>query len=225
MVYGEIKRTLANLLVAKGLPHDFIAAQLRRPSGWFGQRVMTHLLDYGNTDLIDATLDVLAIGTLEAYLDVGFGGGRALRRVSRIGKGALWGVDVSADVVREGHRKMVALITTGRLNLVTADVVEIPLREALFDAISAINTIYFWPDPQRALSELHRVIKPGGRLAIGYNGSDKMQRFKAVTQYDLRSYSSEQVESMLRDAGFCRERSIALSGAITKGDFVTIAQG
>ena len=72
------KRTLSNLLVARLVPHEFLAKQLRRPSGRFGRYVMTRGLNDGNAQLIDATLDALAINAGESLLDVGFGGGYAL---------------------------------------------------------------------------------------------------------------------------------------------------
>lgn len=203
--------------------NDFIAAQLRRPTGPFGRLVMTRLLDRGNRDLIEATLERLDLPGASSYLDVGFGGGRALERVARLApEAALWGSDFSADVIAQGQRRLAKLISAGRLNLLLADVGDMPLRDGLVARISTMNTIYFWSDPARAAAELLRVLAPGGRLAIGYTGADKMAQYPHLTPGFTHVRPSD-VEGLLHDAGYCDVRTDALHGKVTEGDFVTIA--
>lgn len=221
---GDRRRTLSNRIAARLVPHRFLAAQLRRPSGWFGRWVMTRGLNDGNAELIDATLDALAIGGDDVVLDVGFGGGRALRCAAERTRGALWGVDVAPDMVARGHRTLAALVGSGRLNLVTADVTRLPLRDGLVDAICTRNTIYFWEDLAAALGELARVLTPGGRVAFGYTGREKMLRFDEITRHGFRTFTPDELEPALREAGFVDVRSEALSGRVTEGDFVTRAR-
>jgi SAM-dependent methyltransferase len=204
-------------------PHRFLASQLRRPSGRFGRWVVTATLNRGNADLILATVDALALRQDDVFMDIGFGGGRAIELAAQRTSGALWGVDFSADVVAGAARRFAALIIARRLNLLTADVSDLPLRDSLIDAICTTNTIYFWPDPARALQSLRRVLRSGGRLAIGYTGAVKMRQFNGITQHGFTLYEPERVEALLREAGFRDIHTRAHSGKVTRGDFTTTA--
>jgi ubiquinone/menaquinone biosynthesis C-methylase UbiE len=53
-----------------------------------------------------------------------------------------------------------------RLRLVLADACELPVDNAGFDYVLAIDLVPHLPDPQRALREFHRVLRPGGTLII-----------------------------------------------------------
>lgn len=217
------KRTLSNRFVARVMPHRYLAAQLRRPSGLFGRVVLTRGLNDGNAGLIDATLDRLCLGREETFLDVGFGGGRALARAAEQTTGPLWGADFSPDMVREGHRSLAALVRAGRLNLITADVVQLPLRDGWVDALCTTNTIYFWADLPAALAELYRVLRPGGRVAFGYSGRAKMNEYDEITRHGFKTYEPADLEGPLSDAGFQTVTTRALSEGVTRGDFVTLA--
>lgn len=217
------KRTLSNMLAARILPHRFIATQLRRPSGRFGRWVLTRALDDGNAELIGATLEALTLRGHDRFLDVGFGGGRALKLAAKQTEGALWGVDFSPDVITAGNRRLGSLVAAGRLNLLHADVAELPLRAELVDAVCTTNTIYFWPDLPKALAELSRVLTPYGRLAVGYTGATKMRQFDAITRHGFRVFEPPELERALRDAGFRRITTRALEGKVTRGDYVTLA--
>jgi ubiquinone/menaquinone biosynthesis C-methylase UbiE len=219
----EHKRTLSNLLAARIVPHRFLAAQLRQPSGRFGRWVMTRGLNDGNAELIAATLERLAPAGVERFLDIGFGGGLSLRRASELTRSALWGIDFSADMVAAGQRSLSDLIVAGRLNLITADVAALPLRDGCIDAVCTTNTIYFWPDLRGSLAELRRVVAASGRLAIGYTGRAKMERFNDITQHGFRTYEPDELERELHAAGWTSVRTMPLQGKVTRGDYVTVA--
>ena len=200
---------------------QFIGRQLGRPSGAFGRLVMTRLLNHGNRELIESTLDVLALQKDECYLDVGFGGGGSLIKAARlVGEGKLYGVDFSPDVVVTGQQRMRSLITAGRLDLITADVADLPLRDAIADKVSTINTIYFWPDPQAAMRSLYRVIVPGGTLAVAFTGDEKMSDYGKVTEKGFTYYNANRVSALMNEAGFVEVHSKTLSGRQTQGDFI-----
>ena len=76
-----------------------VARQLSQPSGWFGRKVMTRLLNRGNRQLIEATLAQLELEAGTRLLDVGFGGGLALELAHRRGVRRLSGVDPSEAAV------------------------------------------------------------------------------------------------------------------------------
>jgi len=223
MPQAEHKRTLSNMLASRLVPHRFLAAQLRKPTGRFGRWVMTRGLNDGNAELIGSTLDALALQPTDRFLDVGFGGGLSLRRAAELTNNALWGVDFSPDMVAAGQRSLAELIARGRLNVITADVAALPLRDGSIDAVCTTNTIYFWPDLEAALRELRRVVAPGGRAAFGFTGRAKMERFDDITQHGFRKFEPDELESALVAAGWSAVRTEALQGKVTRGDYVTVA--
>jgi arsenite methyltransferase len=178
----------------------FLARQLRRPSGWFGRRVMASLLNEGNRDLLDAVLDVAAPAPGARVVDVGFGGGYTLDRLApRVSPERVVGVEVSETMISAvRHRRGDAY------DLHLADAAALPFAEASFDLALSVNTIYFWPDPVRVLSEMKRVLKPGGRLVLGYRGRGFL-RMNPVTWFGFRLYGDRSVAKMLEEAGFAAE--------------------
>lgn len=205
------------------LPHRFIAAQLRQPTGPFGRLVMTRVLNRGNAELITASIDALALQRADSFLDLGFGGGLGLRLALARCEGPVWGVDFSADVVRAGMSAFQRPIAAGRMNLVCADVADLPLRDGLVNAICSTNTIYFWPDPVRAMRSLRRVLSDGGRLALGFNGEEKMRGYGKLTTHGFTLYSAERVETLLREAGFSHVQTLPQHGRYSSGDYICLA--
>jgi SAM-dependent methyltransferase len=217
-------RSIFERLVAPVAPHRFVAAQLRQPTGRFGRWVMTRVLNRGNAELITGAVDALALQRDESFLDLGFGGGLALRLAATRTDAPLWGVDFSSDVVLAGLNTFHSLIRSGRLNLICADVADLPLRDGLVRAICTTNTIYFWPDPVRALRSLRRVLSANGRLALGFNGATKMRGY-SVTQHGFKLYEPDRVEALAREAGFARVQTLAQTGRVSRGDYVSLASG
>jgi demethylmenaquinone methyltransferase/2-methoxy-6-polyprenyl-1,4-benzoquinol methylase len=76
------------------------------------------------------------------------------------------GVDFAAAMLRVGFQKLRARGLDRRITLVRGDATQIPVRDGWADAATIGFGIRNVAQPEAALAELARVIKPGGRLAI-----------------------------------------------------------
>ncbi|MGN6487663.1 MAG: class I SAM-dependent methyltransferase [Devosia sp.] len=63
----------------------------------------------------------------------------------------------------------------------TADVIALPFPDASFDTIVAMHMLYHVGDQAKAVAELHRVLKPGGTLAVTTNGAGNLQQLYALS--------------------------------------------
>lgn len=180
----------------------FMAAQLRKPNGWFGSVVMSRMLNRVNRKIIATTLDLLEVQPGNAVLEIGFGGGIALKLLLRQSRDTrVTGIDLSTDMVALAQRKFRRDIQSGRVSVQRGDITQLPFPDVSFDRVFTINTAYFWPEPARGAAELCRVLKPGGRAAISIRSKDRMGK-SAITQYNFRLYSAEDVVDLMRAAGF-----------------------
>jgi ubiquinone/menaquinone biosynthesis C-methylase UbiE len=98
-------------------------------------------------------------------LDVGCGTGDYLRVMARmVAPGEAIGVDLSAELVKRAE-----LASPGQqlnLSFQVADVYDLPFGDASFDRVTATQVMVHLSHPWTAISELRRVLLPGGRLAI-----------------------------------------------------------
>jgi ubiquinone/menaquinone biosynthesis C-methylase UbiE len=185
---------VAVLLVA------FIARQLRKPSGWFGRRVMASLLNEGNRDLLDSVLDAVEAPPGARVVDVGFGGGYTLERLApQIRPERVAGVEISESMISAVRAR-----AGDAFDLHLADAAALPFPDASFDRVLSVNTIYFWPDPARVLAEMSRVLRPGGRLVLGYR-TKAFLRMNPLSWFGFRLYSDTNTARLLEDAGFAAE--------------------
>lgn len=119
-----------------------------------------------------------------------------------------FGVDISEPTVRQAR----AAFPGGSLRGTVADCRSLPFRDESFDAIYSMGTIEHFHDPQTALHEMYRVLRPGGRAVVGVpNRWDPFLRpalaaaLQAVNLYGYgyeRSFSRRAFRRMLQAAGF-----------------------
>ncbi len=94
-------------------------------------------------------------------LDAGCGGGRYARLLGEHGAN-LVGVDLSAAV----EKAATLCAPFPNVAIVQADLLDLPLADASFDAAFSIGVMHHSPDPRRAFAQVARKVKPGGRLAV-----------------------------------------------------------
>ena len=101
--------------------------------------------------------------------------------ISRIPAG--WRItlsDLSSGMLDAAWRN---LVVTGRAyNFKEIDAQSIPFEDEMFDAVIANFMLYHVPDRPKAIAEIKRVLKPGGRLFAATVGDNHIQEMKDVLQ-------------------------------------------
>ncbi len=75
------------------------------------------------------------------------------------------------------------------------DAQEIPFGDTSFDAVVAIHTLYHVPDQARALAEIRRVLRPGGRFYASTNGRAHMWEVGDLAAHFAEGETLEQIRS------------------------------
>jgi demethylmenaquinone methyltransferase/2-methoxy-6-polyprenyl-1,4-benzoquinol methylase len=98
-------------------------------------------------------------------LDVASGtAGVALQLAERTGARVV-GVDLTEPMLREGKRRVAAAGRRDRIALTAGRGERLPLPDASVDALTFTYLLRYVQDPQATLTELARVLKPGGTMA------------------------------------------------------------
>ena len=154
-----------------------------------------------NAALNETVLGLLALKPTDRVLDVGFGGGYLLGRMSAVvTEGLLAGVDISAAMVKAAGKRYPALVCSGVLDLQCAAVESLPYPADHFTKVSSVNTIFYWQDLQGGLREVQRVLVPGGILVTCFTHKESIEG-KSFAR-DINLYETSQVEAFLAEAGF-----------------------
>jgi ubiquinone/menaquinone biosynthesis C-methylase UbiE len=189
-------------ILLKIIPNRFLAAQLRQPSGLFGNFFMGNFLNKGNERINHLTVELLDIKPSDLVLDIGFGGGVTIEKmVEKIDTGKVCGVDFSQPMVNKAKRRFKKLIQAGKVSIEFGDVARLPFDDRTFEKVCTVNTIYFWNNTSASFREIKRVMKKRGKLIVSIRSADRMKDLP-FTQYNFKLYSPEDVKHLLVGAGF-----------------------
>ena len=133
--------------------------------GRFGGLIMARM----NADCGSWVSDLLEVGPNDSVLEVGFGPGVVIQRLSSLAAaGHVAGIDQSREMVEQARSRNATDIQSGRVDLRQGSVESLPFDDGSFDKALAINSMQIWPDAVAGLREIRRVMKPGGRIALGF---------------------------------------------------------
>ena len=104
-------------------------------------------------------LDRWRLGSESRVLDAGCGNGWAVREVLRRGAGDAVGVDLSPGMIDRARSHGAGTFQVG-----AAD--DLPFPSGHFSHLLSIESLYYYPDPERALAEWARLVRPGGQLGV-----------------------------------------------------------
>jgi len=148
------------------ISHDDLIRSCRNPQGEAGRQTIERMNE-SHASLTDWGLSHLEIRKNDSVLDVGCGGGAALKKIAAMNSpGKCRGIDISDLCISEASKMNEETVKEGRMELLKGDVAALPFPDASMDAVVSIESFYFWPDPDRGLREICRVLKSGGHLLI-----------------------------------------------------------
>jgi SAM-dependent methyltransferase len=128
-------------------------------------------------DFVEWVLDQVPWRGDETVLDIGCGTGTytegLLQRLSR------GGYHLSGDLSLGMLREMAAMTFSPCVSLANADVTALPHPDTCFDVVLANHIFYHVPEIERAVAEIHRVLRPQGRLVAATNSRYAMEGFVA----------------------------------------------
>ena len=176
----------------------------RNPVG-LGGKIMVALMNLGHSPVARWGLRFLEPTPDAKVLDCGCGGGANIKRLLKLcPKGTVWGIDYSPVSVEKSKRVNEAAVTKGRCDVLRASVTELPFESEQFNAVTAFETVYFWPDLPQCFREVWRVLKSGGTFLIcnESNGdTDKDEKWTEIIG-GMTIYKDIELKSCLEQAGF-----------------------
>lgn len=190
------------MFLIKLIPQRLLSRQARKPSGWFGRVVMSHLFNKGNAELNHFIKDLLELQEHDTVLEIGFGPGTLLWQMAQITtKGLVEGIDFSEVMVAQAQKTNQHYIAQKRVKIQKGNCDNLPYGPESFDKVCTSNTIYFWENPKAIIKEIFRIVKPGGRLVIGFRDADQMKALP-LSEDVFHFYTGDDVKGLLANAGF-----------------------
>jgi ubiquinone/menaquinone biosynthesis C-methylase UbiE len=145
--------------------------QFAKPTGTLGWMV-GHMMAMTTADRSEWVFSLLDLRPEDRVLEIGFGPGTDVLRASRM-VSFVAGVDHSDMMVKQASRRNAAAIREGRVKIQLGTASQLPYPEAHFDKVLAINSAQFWKDSVSTLTEVARVLRPGGWTALAVQPRNK----------------------------------------------------
>lgn len=187
-----------------------LAEQLARPSGRAG-RWLGGAMDLANRRPTQLALDLLAPRDGERILDAGCGTGAAMAEVLRRADCRMTGVDRSESMLVAARRRL-----GWRARLHCAGIEDLPIPDGGFDAVLALNVLYFADPEGRMLASLARLLRPGGRLVAYVTHRDTMQGWRFARRGLHRLYDEAGLVDAIAVGGFAREHISVHAEPVTR---------
>jgi ubiquinone/menaquinone biosynthesis C-methylase UbiE len=136
-------------------------------------------------------------------LDVGCGTGFLALQCATLGHRVV-GMDATAEMLRQARSKADAAGL--HVDLRRGDAEAVPFEDARFDLVVERHVVWTLPEPNRALVDWHRVLRPGGRLILieGNWGSEPRGEYQAIV-HALPLHGGRpaaELVTLVTDAGF-----------------------
>jgi ubiquinone/menaquinone biosynthesis C-methylase UbiE len=186
----------------------FFTEQARKPAGLFGRFVMSIIFDQGNAFLNGFVNELMSVQIDDRIIEIGFGTGKLIYKMAqKIETGLIEGVDFSNTMVSIAQKRNKKNIANGKVTIIEGNFDEIPYEKDKFTKACSVNTLYFWPKPEHTAKKIVDMLKPEGKLILGFEDVEQLKR-RRLNKNVFHLYTKDEVQNLLINAGFSNTVSI-----------------
>jgi len=139
-------------------------------------------------------------------VDLGCGTGQVSAAIAPFVKRVI-GVDESAAMLQAAKKRLNGV---DNVELRRGELEALPMDDARADAAMLMLVLHHVPEPQHAIAEVARVLKPGGRVVVVDMLPHDRESYRQQMGHVWLGFSEEQIERMLGDGGFDKVRVVPL---------------
>jgi SAM-dependent methyltransferase len=202
---SELLRPIVRAPSEEQVTEWWIDRQTRRPSGERARNTYTDPI-YHRPNFLEM-LDRLRLTPADVLLEVGCGGGAFLHDALLSGCRAM-AIDHSPEMVSAARELNADAVAAGRLDVRESDAHQLPFGDASCTCAVSTGVLHFLDEPVRALAEVRRVLRPGGRLVV-FLGSKELRGTPAAPEpmaSRLHWYEDDELVELAQRAGFVDAR-------------------
>jgi ubiquinone/menaquinone biosynthesis C-methylase UbiE len=151
-----------------------------------------------------AMLKLAGANTIDTLVDLGTGTGRVLELFAAQAK-QLFGIDSSRDMLAIA-RTALEKKNLSRAELRQSDVYAVPMADSSADLVTIHQVLHYLDEPQKALLEARRILRPDGRLLVVDFAPHDLEELRDQHAHRRLGISAEQMTAWFHRAGLVQER-------------------
>jgi ubiquinone/menaquinone biosynthesis C-methylase UbiE len=159
--------------------------------------------DFFDETVVKSILNASDVRPGNTVVDVGCGTGFLTRQAAMQmqGKGRLVGVDLSSSMLEKAKENLSRLALLTSVEFRVGDAEKIPVQDDFADAVVGNMILHHCPRPKRAISEMTRIAKDGGRIAVADLEKHDERWLREEMADRWLGFDLAKVKNWLEDAG------------------------
>lgn len=162
-------------------------------------------------------LNQAAVNPKAKIIDIGCGTGKGLELLKQKGFTKLYGADISPEMLKKANQRLKQTAV-----LKQASVEKLPFKNNTFDIATNTEAFHHFPNPEKAIKEIHRALKQGGLFYladINFYSKTIHWLFKKLEPGHVKIYSKKEFTQLFKQAGFeiIEQKRISLFAILTVG--------
>ncbi|XKM12861.1 class I SAM-dependent methyltransferase [Orbaceae bacterium ac157xtp] len=208
---------------------ESLALQLRCPEGEAGIQ-LAHNMNMRNLTQMLHAFAHSNIQDNDNILELGYGNGGLLSYVLSLADNVKYtGLEVSSTMHEQAISFNAPYIGANMAQYRLFDGTTLPFKDAEFDKIVTVNTIYFWQSPLELLKNICRVLKVNGNFCLTFADKSFMQDLPFI-KYGFKLYDTEDIKSLMStipqlkliDEAHKTDKVISKAEALVERKFTTL---